>query len=102
MPAVSDAIAVNTGSLIALAACDALELLRRLHRHVLVPTAVVEEYDRGGASAGDAVFRVLPAWFDVRALNAPMPPILVAHLDRGEASAIALALESGTGLVAID
>ena len=45
---------------------------------------------------------VLPSWFDVRALSAPMPPILVAHLDQGEASAIALALEAGVGLVAMD
>lgn len=100
MPAVSEAIAVNTGPLIALAACDAIDLLRQLHRQVLVPTAVVEEFGRGGSRAG--VSTKLPAWFDVRALSAPMPPLLVAHLDEGEASAIALALEARVQLVAVD
>lgn len=83
MPVASDAIVINTGPLIALAACDALDLLRRLHHHVLAAPP-------------------LPSWFDVRALSAPMPPILVAHLDQGEASAIGLALEAGVGLVAMD
>ena len=99
MPVASDAIVINTGPLIALAACDALDLLRQLHHHVLVPTAVVEEFARGGSGVAAPV---LPSWFDVRALSAPMPPILVAHLDQGEASAIALALEAGVGLVAMD
>jgi predicted nucleic acid-binding protein len=100
MPAVSEAIAVNTGPLIALAACDSLDLLRRLHQQVLVPVAVVEEFGRGGP--GTPGSGGLPSWFDVRSLGAPMPPMLIAHLDQGEASAIALALEARVGLVAID
>ena len=47
MPAATEPIAVNTGPLIALAACDSLDLLRHLHSRVLVPTAVVEEFCRG-------------------------------------------------------
>jgi predicted nucleic acid-binding protein len=96
----SEAIAVNTGPLIALAACEALDLLRRLHRQVLVPSAVVQEFGRGGSGA--AGVHELPAWFDVRTLAAPIPPMLMAHLDQGEASAIALALQAGVHLVAID
>lgn len=99
MPAASDAIAVNTGPLIALAACDALDLLRRLHSHVLVPTAVIEEFGRGRAGAPPSP---LPSWFDVRTLSVPMPAILIAHLDQGEASAIALAIEAGVRIVAMD
>jgi predicted nucleic acid-binding protein len=100
MPAASDAITVNTGPLIALVACDSLDLLRQLHRHVLVPIAVVDEFGRGGS--GKAGATGLPNWLDVRALTAPIPPLLVAHLDEGEAAAIALALEARVSLVAID
>ena len=100
MPGASEAIAVNTGPLIALVACHSLDLLKQLHRHVLVLTAVVDEFGRGGAGAG--VDAGLPAWLEVRALTAPVPPLLVAHLDEGEASAIALALEARVPLVAID
>ena len=100
MPAASEAIAVNTGPLIALVACQSLDLLKELHRHVLVPTAVVDEFGRGGAGAG--VEAGLPAWLEVRSLTAPLPPLLAAHLDKGEASAIALALEARVPLVAID
>ena len=67
---------------------------------MLVPLAVLDEFTRGGSkgitSAG------LPAWFDVRTLTAPVPPMLIAHLDEGEASAIALAIEARVRLVAID
>lgn len=99
MPAASEPIAVNTGPLIALAASDDLDLLRQLHGRVLVPQAVVDEFGRGvhRAPGGD-----LPAWFEVHTLAAPVPPVLTAHLDLGEACAIALALERGLGLVAID
>lgn len=99
MPSASDHVAVNTGPLIALSACDALNLLRRLHSRVLVPTAVIEEFGRGSPCAPLAT---LPSWFDVRPLSAPMPAILIAHLDLGEASAIALAIEAGVRLVVID
>ena len=100
MPAASEPIAVNTGPLIALAACEALDILRQLHSQVLVPTAVVEEFGRG--KSGEIVLTKLPAWLDVRPLATPLPAVLVAHLDVGEASAIALALEMGIGLVALD
>jgi predicted nucleic acid-binding protein len=95
----SDTIAVNTGPLIALAACDGLDLLRQLHEHVLVPSAVADEFSRGPAGSAEST---LPSWLDVRGLTVPMPPMLIAHLDVGEASAIALALEARAGLVAID
>ncbi len=100
MPAANEPIAVNTGPLIALAACDAIDLLRRLHSHVLVPTAVVEEFCRG--RSGESTPTGLPAWFDVRTLTTPVPPMLVTHLDAGEASGIALALEARIRLVAMD
>lgn len=100
MPAASEPIAVNTGPLIALAACDALDVLKRLHTRVLVPTAVVDEFCRG--KSDERAVTSLPAWLDVRTLRTPVPPVLVAHLDTGEASAIALALEERVRLVAMD
>ena len=100
MPVASDTIAVNTGPLIALAACGGLDLLRKIHRHVLVPADVIEEFERGGPAV--APVTGLPSWLDVRVLRAPIAPILIAHLDRGEAAAIALALEAQVDLVAID
>lgn len=100
MPAESEPIAVNTGPLIALASCGALDLISRLHHQVIVPTAVVNEFSRGRPDGGGTM--ALPASFDVRRLRAPLPAILVTHLDAGEASAIALALETGVRLVAMD
>ena len=72
----------------------------KLHNPVLLPTAVVDEFGRGRAT--DAAAPPLPAWVEVRALERSIPPLLAAHLDAGEASAIALALETGVHLVAID
>ncbi|OFW17631.1 MAG: hypothetical protein A3H97_13445 [Acidobacteria bacterium RIFCSPLOWO2_02_FULL_65_29] len=98
MPAATEPIAVNTGPLIALAACDSLDLLRHLHSRVLVPTAVVEEFCRG--ESGQPM--QLPEWLEVRSLAASVPALLISHLDIGEASAIALALEAGLRLVAMN
>ena len=100
MPGANEPIAVNTGPLIALAACDALDLLRHLHHPVIVPTAVVDEFRRG--QSGGSALADVPPWVDVRTLTSPVPAILVTHLDIGEASAIALALEAHVGLVAVD
>lgn len=53
MPEASEAIAVNTGPLIALDACGQLELLAKLHFPVLMPDAVLSElrYEHPGRSA---------------------------------------------------
>lgn len=92
MPAVNEPIAVNTGPLIALSACDCLELLPKLHARIVAPEVVLKEYLRGSsASPGDA--RVHPEWLQVLALaNAPSAT-LVKQLDAGESAVIALAIE---------
>ena len=99
MPAASEPIAVNTGPLIALAACNSLDLLSSLHARVLVPRAVIDEYTRGSHRSP---VPDLPIGLEIRPLATLIPAILTAHLDVGEASAIALALEQGISLVAID
>lgn len=95
----SEAIAVNTGPLVGLVACDGLELLHRLHAQVVATPAGVREFTRGSAQLAA---RALPPWLEIQALAAPIPAMLRAHLDEGEASAIAVALERDVRLVAID
>lgn len=99
MPATTNAIAVNTGPLVALTACDGVDLLHRLHSRVVITPAVLNEFTRG---LRQHPHQALPAWLEIRALVRPVPPILHPHLDEGEASAIALALECDFGLIVID
>jgi len=101
MPAASEAIAVNTGPLIALSACTCLDLLPRLHPRVVAPEAVLAEFLRGQPTEpGDLL--VQPPWLEVCALTTPASPLLVKRLDAGEAATIALAIEQGIRLVVID
>jgi predicted nucleic acid-binding protein len=92
----TSAIVVNTGPLIALTACNQLDLLNLLHSRVLVPQPVVAEIDRG-QQAPNALDVPLPEWMEAVTLRAPLSPLLRAVLDEGEAAA-----EVGCDLVAID
>jgi predicted nucleic acid-binding protein len=102
MPGEREGIAVNTGPLIALGACGHLNLLARIHEPVLAPEAVVSELLRGGEKRDAPVAVEIPSAFEVCALLGPVPVLLAQALDPGEAAVIALALERGVGLVAID
>jgi predicted nucleic acid-binding protein len=104
MPEVSEPIAINTGPLIALSACDNLDLLPRLHGPVVVAESVMAEFLRGGKLRvwGRAGAIPRPEWLDVRSLRAPPSSLMVEHLDAGEAATIALAVEQAIRLVAID
>jgi predicted nucleic acid-binding protein len=101
MPAASNEIVVNTGPLIALDACGQVELLHGLHPRVIVPQAVVTELTSGTHAAGAQVFNI-PQWIELLPLRQAPSPLLRAHLDDGEASVIALAIELGCRLVVID
>lgn len=100
MPAGDSDVIVNTGPLVALAACGQLELLTVLHRRVVAPQAVAREFGRGGAS--DEASFVVPGWVDVVAVGKPVSPLLLAYLDPGEAEVISLAIELGLPRVLID
>lgn len=96
-------IVINTSPLLALAACKQLELLRRLHRRVVVPEAVIAELERGQAGTQPMVLEAeRPAWLEIIALTSSPSPLLTAYLDAGEAAVIALAMEQGIRRVVID
>lgn len=96
-------IVINTSPLLALAACNQLELLHHLHRRVVVPPIVLAELERGQIEAkplGEASER--PAWLETVALVSSPSPLLTAYLDEGEAAVIALAVEQSIRQVVID
>ena len=85
-------IIADTSCLILLEKIEALELLRQLFGHVTVTNIVAEEYGLP-----------LPEWITVRAAqDARQQQILSLTLDRGEASAIALAMEQTDCLLIMD
>lgn len=97
----NEPIVINTSPLLALAACDQLELLSRLHRRVVVPHAIITELERGHTKPL-AMEAERPAWLEVVSLASPPSPLLTAYLDAGEAAVIALAIEQGIRRVVID
>ena len=101
MPAESSDVVVNTGPLVALAACGHIELLHSLHARVIVPAPVVAELEHGRLVPGSVTVD-LPEWIEVLSLQATPSPLLRAILDDGEAAVISLAAEVGCQLVLID
>ena len=47
MPEANEPIVVNTSPLIALESCGRVDLLRALHARVIIPHAVLEEFELG-------------------------------------------------------
>ena len=103
MPGGSSSVVVNTGPLLALGACGQIELLQALHTQVVVPQPVLEELERGqGRQDRMGAALLCPPWMQVLPARQPPSQLLQAHLDEGEASVIALALELGIRLVLMD
>ena len=99
----SSFIVSNTGPLIALDACNQLDLLRSLYARVVVPAEVEQELAQGGATALPAGLTAQHrTWIEVLPLQQPPSPALLTRLDAGEAAVIALALELGAPIVLID
>ncbi|MDO7876573.1 DUF3368 domain-containing protein [Hymenobacter sp. ASUV-10] len=85
-------VIADASCLILLQNIGALDLLRQLFGQVMVTDVVAKEYGLP-----------LPAWLRVTAVQNPRQVQLLAlTLDRGEASAIALALEQPDSLLIID
>ena len=103
MPAGSSPVVVNTDPLLALGACGQIGLLQVLHTQVVAPQPVLEELERGQGRKdlmGAAV--LCPPWMQVLPARQPPSQLLQAHLDEGEASVIAVALDQGIRLVLMD
>jgi predicted nucleic acid-binding protein len=95
-------VVADSGPLIALATIGHLELLRRLHREVLVPQAVYGEVVGTSASRPGAQQVAAAGWLERVAVDPPPDPLLLEALGLGEAEAIALAIRRGGALILID
>jgi len=93
----------DTSPIIGLAAVGYLDLLRELYGTVLLPTAVLEELTAAEPPA-PALREVQTAdWLRVLGVREPaLTAALELELDRGEAEAIALAVEHEADLLLLD
>ncbi|HAG80878.1 MAG TPA: DUF3368 domain-containing protein [Cyanobacteria bacterium UBA12227] len=91
MPVVS-----NTSPILNLAIVDQLELLRWQFGEILIPHAVLDELKVNEERPGSQAIRqaISLGWVKTQELgNEPLAQLLKQTLDRGEAEAIALAIE---------
>lgn len=93
----------DASPLIALSAVGRLDLLHQLYGEILIPAFVGEEILRGAPEQPGAVEVRTADWISVRAVSdSGLVRILERELDRGEAEAIALAVEIGADLLVAD
>jgi predicted nucleic acid-binding protein len=92
-------IVIDTGPLILLAKIEALPVAARLPHQFLAPQNVMDELAAGLALGYQAVDA---PWLQVVELNSPIPKMIRATLDDGEAAVIQLALEQGIPVVCLD
>jgi predicted nucleic acid-binding protein len=82
----------DTSCLIILTKIGELELLRQLYQTVTITQEILQEY-------GDPI----PTWIEVQKVNDYNRQLLLEfQIDKGEASAIALALETGESVLILD
>ena len=93
----------DTSPVLSLALVGQLDLLHRLYGSITIPQAVHDEIVVGGAAYGDGDDVVRQDWLHVNApTNSIVIALLLRELDRGEAEAIALAIETRASLLLID
>lgn len=100
MPVVS-----NTSPVLNLAIIQHLNLLREQHQEIWIPPAVLDELRVSEPLPGTAVLRdaLAAGWLKVVAVaNAALVTVLRRDLDRGEAEAIALALQCKADWLLLD
>ncbi len=97
--ATNNCIAIDTGPLILLAKTDLVSVIAGLPYRFVAPFEVIDEL-----KAGDELgHQVIDApWLLAQSLKSPVPELIRATLDRGEAAVIQLALENGIRRVCID
>lgn len=101
MPDTPRLVVSNTTPIITLSLVGQLSLLQKLYGVVLVPTAVTNEVLAGGSRYG-AVELQQASYIHTTPLQDPRRADLLNDLDRGEAEAIALALEQNADLLIMD
>ena len=85
-------VITDTSCLIAFSKIDALDVLHKLYKKVVVSKEIAEEFSEP-----------LPLWIEILEVsNKNYQKILETLLDKGEASAIALALELKNALLVLD
>ena len=92
----------NTDPIIALAGIARLELLRSILFPIFVPDAVNDEIRRGRDNESALAAIDAASWIQTRNLSRGPDRLLLRTLDIGEASVIALALETQANWVLID
>lgn len=92
----------NTTPIIALSVIGRLNLLRELYAEVMIPPAVFSEILAGGTSRTGVAELRRAGWIQTKSLQDPRRADLLVNLDRGEAEAIALAMEIDADLLLID
>ena len=101
MPDAPRLVVSNTTPIITLSLVGHLSLLQKLYGTVLIPTAVESEILAGGSRFGAQELRQA-TYIQTTPLHDPRRADLLSDLDRGEAEAIALALERNADLLIID
>lgn len=92
----------DSGPLIALAILGQLDLLPRLYRRVVVPRSVWEEITVAGAGLPGALEVSRVTWFEIQQAEPQHLLTLAVLVDRGEAEAIALAMDNPGSTVLLD
>ncbi len=93
----------DTSPIVNLAAVDQLNLLQRLYGRVVIPAYVYREIVITGKGQAGAKQVEECAWIETRQVaNESLVDSLQLELDRGEAEAIALALELKADMILID
>lgn len=88
----NDLVITDTSCLISLAKLNQLPILNQLYNKVFITQIILEEYGE-----------ILPDWIIIKIVNNPnQQKVLETVLDKGEASAICLALEIGNVILALD
>lgn len=95
----------NTSPILNLAIVNRLEFLRRQFGEILIPNAVLEELKIDEDRPGSQLIRdaITSGWIQVQKVNnEPLVQLLKQTLDRGEAEAITLAIETEADWTILD
>lgn len=96
-------VVCDASPIIALSAVGQLSLLQKLYGQILIPEAVAQEVTSGSAGQARADELRIFDWITVKAVqDSVLLRSLYGELDRGEAEAIALAVEVRAELLLVD